>query len=910
MRYNFDREWKFSLGDFGIIPEAVTHGATYEFTKAGGITGAAALGFDDELWDTVDLPHDWQHNQNFDPAASANHGYRKGLKGWYRKKFCLDESDRGRALNIVFDGIAGISDLYLNGSKVFHNESRYNSFSVDITDIANFGAKPNILAVEVDCSIWEGWWYEGSGIYRHVWLQKNPLVHPAYNGIYVHPELDQEFWNTYIETELENASGEEQQYQYSVTIYDAKGRILQGMQYSTEGIAKSFEKFRICCEMAIEDPLLWDVDHPYLYHCKVQVTNGENMDETDIPFGYRTIAVDPDKGFFLNGREVKLLGTCNHQDHAGIGAALPDEVQRYRLQLLKDMGCNAYRCAHNTPPPELLDLCDQMGILVMDENRAFSTAEDVMRRLRGMVKRDRNHPCVTIYSVFNEEPLQGTAKGRKLAKRMAAQIKALDPERPVLGAFNGGYMEAEGAATVFDITGINYFTDSYDVFHEKYPLQPIVASELVSAYSTRDTYIDNEKDQVFSNYDEKTAPWGETVRAANKAVLSRDFVMGMFIWTGFDYRGEPSPYEWPSVSSHFGMLDVCGFPKDTYYLYQSYWKKETILHILPHWNHKTGENVRVMTFSNCEEVEIFLNGRSMGRKKNEIYIQCTWELKFEPGTLCATGYISGKPVIMAERKTAGEAVSIRVDSNRDYVNYSTKDALILNISAIDTYGEFQPLEESYIEITATGAKFLGAGNGNPNSHEREDISRVRLFRGRCQIILQAAADQDFLRVKLFSEKLGKYNGKWEIRRDKDEKEILSAATVFVSGWRMSHKAVKEKPKLLLVMDKSDMNTLEPVEFEGKAQSQMDGKGGWYCLYRTTDISQADSGKTLFFSKVAGDIEVYLGEECLTKKSFGMPGEVTVTLPSITQENYVLSIIVKNTATDLKAGILEPVLLIP
>lgn len=909
MRYNFDREWKFSLGDFGILPESMSHGAVYGFSKAGGITGAAALEFDDSLWETVDLPHDWQHSQDFDLTAPADHGYRRGLKGWYRKKFCLDECDKERSLSLVFDGIAGITDIYLNGCKLYHNESRYNSFYVDITDIANYGKKPNILAVEIDCSIWEGWWYEGSGIYRHVWLLKEPLVHPVYSGIFVRPERVNDGWKTHIEAELENASGEEQRYHCIVELCDEDGNVLPDMQYSTEGTAQAFGRFKVCCEMEIEDPVLWDIDRPYLYHCKVRLKDGENMDETDIPYGYRIIKIDADKGFWLNGRKVKLLGTCNHQDHAGIGAALPDEVQRYRLKILKDMGCNAYRCVHHNPTPELLDLCDRMGILVMDENRTFSTAEDAMRRLRGMVRRDRNHPCVVIYSVFNEEPLQGTAKGRKIAERMTAQIKVLDPDRPVLGAFNGGYMEEEGAATVFDITGINYYTDSYDAFHKKFPQQPVAASELVSAFSTRDTYRDNEEEQVFSNYDEKTAPWGETVRAANESVLSRDFIMGMFVWTGFDYRGEPSPYEWPSVSSHFGMIDTCGFPKDTYYLYQACWKNQTVLHILPHWNHKRGETVRVMTFSNCEEVELFLNGRSMGRKKNEIYEQCAWELEFEPGTLRAEGYISEKQVIEAERKTAGEAVSIRVESNRNYVNYSTKDALILNISAVDAKGEVQPSEEGYIKAAVSGAKLLGAGNGDPNNHDREEDGRVRLFRGRCQIILQAE-DQEYLQVTLVSEKLGEYTGKWEIRRAEDEKEILSVDAVFVGGWRMSHKAVREKPDLHLSMDKSDMNTLEPVEFEGKAQSQLSGKDGWYCLYRSTEISQKDAGKTLCFHKAAGDVEVYLGEECLARKTFVMPGELTVTIPSRAGENCVLSVIVRNTAADRKAGIFEPVLLIP
>ena len=909
MKYNFDREWKFSLGKYDITPESLEHGDVYGFAKAGGIAGAAALGFNDACWQAVTLPHDWQHNQEFDRTASADHGYRKGMRGWYRKTFCLDESDKNCALSIVFDGIAGISDLYLNGCKINHNESRYNSFCVDITDIANYGTAPNILAVEVDCSIWEGWWYEGSGIYRHVWLMKEPFVHPSYNGIVVRTRQGKDGFTTNVEVQLENASSTEQSYQCSVQICDCDGNPLNDKQSTEKGRIKPFSKQRHSWEMAAFSPILWDIDHPYLYKCKVHMKCDDMENETVICYGYRTIEVNADIGFLLNGKAVKLLGTCNHQDHAGIGAALPDEVQRYRLEVLKEMGCNAYRCAHHNPTPELLDLCDELGILVMDENRAFNTSETGMNLLRSMVRRDRNHPCVVFYSLFNEEPLQGTAKGRKMAARMIAAVKELDPDIPVLGSFNGGYMEEDGAATLFDVTGINYFSDSYDAFHEKYPDQPVVSSELVSAFSTREICQNLEEDHVFHNYDENAAPWGESVRMANQAVLTRDFVMGMFVWTGFDYRGEPSPYEWPSVSSHFGAIDTCGFPKDSYYLYQAYWKKETILHILPHWNHTEGTVVRVMTYSNCDEVELFLNGRSMGRQKNEIYKQCTWEVKYEPGEIHAIGFQNGIQAAEAHRKTAGKAVAMHVATNHDSVNYSTRDALILDVSAVDEHGIVQPLEEVEIEIIPDGAILLGTGNGNPNSHDKENINRVKLFRGRCQIILQAM-DKEFMTVRLTSDKLGEYSGKWFIGKSGNEKEILSAETKIIGGWRMSHTASKVKPEAGKKMSKTDMNTLEPVEFEGKTQSQLDGKAGWYCLYQTEDLLPSDAGKTLCLSKVAGDIEIYVGTECMVKKSCDLPQEVAVIIPPSVSQDHTLSVIVKNSSIDLKAGIMEPVILVP
>ena len=906
-RYSLDKGWKFTEQPCTVLPEILTHEKVYGFAKTGGAGGPAFDSYDDSEWEKVDLPHDWMHYQNYDKTAAPDHGYRRGGTAWYRRRFLLSKDDKKKAVSICFDGIGGRARVYLNGIQMEVNESRYNSFCVNITDAANYGGVPNILAVEVDSREWEGWWYEGAGLYRHVWLLKEPGIHAAYNGIYIKPEWDERTgaWHTHTVIRLMNALADKGISRISLDILDDLG------EQVSERVDETIELGGFCeCEknisLDVKSVKLWSPDHPVLYSLRLRIEAEEGRQEIKIPFGYRTIRVDPDTGFWLNGENIKLLGTCNHQDHACTGTAVPDTVAEYRLRKLKEMGCNAYRCAHHNPSPELLDICDRIGLMVMDENRMFNSSEQGMKYLRAMVQRDRNHPCVIIYSLFNEEPLQGTAKGRRIAEHMTAELKKWDETRPVLGAFNGGFMERQGAADVFDITGINYFTDSYDEFHRAFPRQPIVASELVSAFSTRGVIHTDTEEQEFDNYDHNQAAWGQSVREANREVLSREFIMGMFVWTGFDYRGEPSPYEWPSVSSHFGIMDMCGFPKDTYYLYQAYWKNENVLHLFPHWNHNPGDIVTVMTYSNCKEIELFVNGVSCGKKKNQIFEQCRWEVKYLPGKIEAIGYCRDGSVIRDERRTAGTPAALKLESVNQEAYKDTKDAVILNITAIDEDGLEVPQASNLVKITVEGGELIGMGNGSPNCHASERGPEYPLFNGKCQAILRAGlADKLWVYAEAEGMKRGQYS--WPVLERSTEKEAAEADVMIVGDWKVSHQIWDEKPDPVMEIGKSDMNTMEPIEFDDTPLQRLKDKKGKYALYRTELALPGDFGRyQLRFVKCAGEVEVFWRGKHIGLQNNPVAGEVLVEFSEEKNTNGTLTVILRNTANDVCAGILGAV----
>lgn len=907
-RYNMDRGWKFTEQQCTVLPQVLSHENVYGFSKTGGAFGPAADSYIEKEWKDVDLPHDWQHYLERDRSAAADHGYYKGGTGWYRRRFFLDEADRDKAITLVFDGIGGRARVYLNGVEAAANESRYNSFCVNITDIANYGSVPNTLAVEVDSRKWEGWWYEGSGIYRHVWLLKEPRIHARYNGIYVRPEKKEtsDAWNTYVELELVNDRAGRGTCKSVVKIVDEAGETIAApIEDSAEldGFETSVKKY--CFH--ISGVKLWNVDDPALYRLQISLDTDGDMQELEIPFGYRTIRVDPDTGFWLNGKNVKLLGVCCHQDHAGVGAAVPDTIAEYRISRLKEMGCNAYRCVHHNPAPELLDICDRMGMLVMDENRVFNSSDNGLKLLTDMVKRDRNHPSVIMYSVFNEEPLQGTLKGRNIARRMVKELKKWDDTRPVLGAFNGGFMEHQGAADVFDVTGINYFMDSYDDFHKEYPGQPLVSSELVSAFGTRGAAAEDRAVQEFDNFDTCHAPWGESVREANREVMKRPFVMGMFVWTGFDYRGEPTPYEWPSVNSHFGIMDMCGFPKDTYYLYQSYWKEEKVLHLFPHWNHSPGDVVKVMAYSNCEEVELFVNGSGCGRKKNDPYEQCSWEVEYMPGKIEAVGYYSDGTTVRAERRTAGKPAALKLESPNSAAYRDTKDAVILNITAVDEEGQEAPAASGLIRIRAEGGELLGMGNGDPNCHVPDKAEEYPLFYGKCQAVVRAGQEAGSLCVYVESDDYPCEKYTWKITERETEPEVPEADITVIGNWKVSHQIWDEKPDPGMKLLDSDMNSMEPIEFNDMPLPQLRGKKNKYVLYKTrVKLPESTGNYQIRFVKCAGEMEVYWDGEMIGSQNHLMTGEMAVPLPESCVSEGSLTVILKNTVLDECAGIMGSV----
>lgn len=512
MRHDFllDKEWKFLPGD-GTADALKTHSDSYSSSKAGGERGIPSMGFDDSDWRVVDLPHDYLTETEFLPENLVSHGYKTRHNAWYRKSFVIPEEYRGKHIMLSFEGMAVTARVYLNGSLMGRSFSAYAPLDIEITDRAFFGDRINTLAVYIDGLSTEGWWYEGAGIYRHVRLYVKEPLHIAQYGIFAKPVLDEKTandWDLDVEVTAENSAYDDEEYTVRAELLDG-GKVIASSEPVT-AVCGGDAKKAVHCSLRVANPRRWDILQPELYSVRVtMMKDGQVIDADTVRTGFRTFTVDPDKGFFLNGRPIKLMGTCNHQDHAGVGVAVPDSIQYYRVKRLKEMGTNAYRCAHNMPAKEILDACDEMGILVMDENRRFESRPEVLGHVEKMILRDRNHPSVIMYSLFNEEPMQGTREGGNIFRRMRSLVRRLDDTRIITGAMNGGYAEADGVATATDATGINYNVPNGPVaYHAANPRHPVFGAENNSAISTRGCYkTDNDKHQL-SCYDEEVVPWG------------------------------------------------------------------------------------------------------------------------------------------------------------------------------------------------------------------------------------------------------------------------------------------------------------------------------------------------------------------------------------------------------------------
>jgi beta-galactosidase len=720
---SLDANWKFHLGD--DWPDALN------LAKAGASTGPAAEKFGDDAWRTLDLPHDWAIELPFDKTADKNHGFKalgpnfpKNSIGWYRRTFELPQSDSGKRIWLTFDGVFRDATVWVNGWLVRQHDGGYYPFREDITDVVHFGGK-NTVAVRVDATKFEGWFYEGAGIYRHVWLDKTAPVAIAPVGIFVYPQQVEgksisEIADVRIETQLMNTENGMVGGIVKSKVVTPDGKIsLEGS--AGESVAPN-DKKTIHSHVVINHPVLWSPESPRLYKLITTVlVDNKIVDRKETTFGIRTVGFDKDKGFLLNGQPYELKGTCNHQDMAGVGAALPDALQSFRVAKLKEFGCNAIRTSHNPPTPELLDACDRLGMLIMDESRLLGSDSENLRKWDDLIRRDRNHPCVAIWSVANEEfSVQATPQGGNVAKTMQDYVKRLDPTRPVTYAAPEGDSFA-GINGVIEVRGWNYHVgQAMDDYRAKHPDQPEVGTEQGSTVSTRGIYENDKERGYVSAYDVNAPSWAHTAERWWSFFAERPWLSGGFVWTGFDYRGEPTPYAWPCINSHFGVLDVCGFPKDNFYYYQSWWTTNVVLHLLPHWNWpgKEGQEIRVDALSNCEEVELFLNGASLGKQTMKRNSKLSWRLKYAPGTLSAKGFNGGKLVAEQKVETTGDAVQIQLTPDRNTINADGADVSVFTVAALDAQGRVVPVAQNKIYFTIAGAgKILGVGNGDPSSHE-------------------------------------------------------------------------------------------------------------------------------------------------------------------------------------------------
>lgn len=554
-RLSLDTGWRFHRGDIPF-PTLITHQECYDGAKAGYAGGAANPVYDDTEWPVLDVPHDWASESPFVAEECVSQGYRPRGIGWYRKRFRLDPADRGKHLELQFDGVATHCTVWVNGILIHRNWCGYTGWTIDLTPVAKYGDELNSIAIRVDADAKEGWWYEGAGIYRHTWLVKRNPVHLVTDGVWAHPvRAEDGSWSIPVEATLENSGCTSAHAEIEVTLLDPSGnKVAKAWAAATvEVLEQAVAKVSI----PVSSPILWSVEAPALYQvCTVVRQGGAMVDGLTTRCGFRAIRFDADHGFFLNDQPLKLKGVCNHQDHAGVGVAMPDSMWEWRLRRLKAMGVNAYRCSHHPPARELLDLCDQLGILVMNENRHFNSSVETLNLLEWLVRRDRNHPSVILWSVFNEEPMQGNEIGYEMVRRMAAIVRRLDPSRPVTAAMNGGLFAPINVSQAVDVVGFNYQPEYYDRFHAANPKLPLTSSEDTSAVMTRGEYANHPGRHVVEAYDTQFPWWGITHRGAWRAIGERPYPAGGFVWTGFDYHGEPTPHKWPSCSSFFGGIGV------------------------------------------------------------------------------------------------------------------------------------------------------------------------------------------------------------------------------------------------------------------------------------------------------------------------------------------------------------------
>jgi beta-galactosidase len=751
-RLLFDFGWKFFLGNGADPSKDLGFGnGQGDFAKTGSFR-FATVKFDDSSWRDLNLPHDWAVELPFvDDPILDGHGYKplgrrypETSVGWYRRTFPIPATDLGRRISVEFDGAFRSALVFVNGIFVGRNDNGYAPFTFDISDFLNYG-DTNCITVRMDASFGDGWFYEGAGLYRHIWLTKTDALHLGQWDSFVRADLENNSATLSTGTVVVNQGTQPETVRVNWNFSDPAGNHVGGSVSAPQTIDPlASATFTITGAPILKRPIFWSLDSPYLYTATITIeTDGKVRDAERIQFGIRSIRFDSDKGFFLNGNSVKIKGTCNHQDHAGVGAALPDGLQTYRVSVLKQMGSNAVRTSHNMPTPEWVDACDRMGMMMMCETRQMNSSPEGLAQLEKMIKRYRNSPSIILWSVGNEEgSLQRSDIGERVTRSMVSLAHQLDPTRLCTEADNGGY--DIGVVKAIDVTGFNYglAANSPDKYHTAHPTQPCIGTETASTVSTRGVYITDKLRNWLSAYDLNTPPWAETAENWWKYYAARDWLAGGFAWTGFDYRGEPTPYSWPSINSQFGIVDMCGFPKDNYFYYKAWWGTQPVLHLFPHWNwdERLGEPIEVWVHSNLDSVELFLNGKSLGSQQVQPLTHLRWMVPYSPGVLEARGSKSGKVEIIAKRETTGTPASIQLTADRTQIDANGEDIAIVRVEVLDSAGRSIPTADNFINFKITGeAALLGVGNGDPNCQESDKQPQRSLFNGLAQVILQSTA---------------------------------------------------------------------------------------------------------------------------------------------------------------------------
>ncbi len=793
--------------------------ANWQFTLADSAADFSSAEMDDSNWRTLDVPHDWSIESDFSDKnpATPGGGALPGGIGWYRKSFLVDQTQQGKNIYIDFDGVYWNSEVWINGTSVGKRPNGYISFRYDLTPYIKFGEKNNI-AVKVDNSRQpNSRWYSGSGIYRNVRLIVANPIHIDLWGTYITtPEVNEQTATVRIVTRIKNTTREEPSVVVKTTLVDKNGRTVGKCKPAGTMALRGISA--VNQEISVGRPTLWSIENPYMYSVRTKLEiDGKTVDEYETPIGIRTFEFNPEKGFILNGKQVKINGVCNHHDLGCLGSAVNTRALERQLEILKAMGCNGIRCSHNPPAPELLDLCDKMGFIVMDEafdmwRKKKSTydysqyfAAWYERDLTDLILRDRNHPCIFMWSIGNEVLEQWTDSrtdtldlqeanillnqqknidpkalesgeihvNQLLTIKLTEIVKTIDPTRPVTAGCN----ETNPSNHLFksdalEIIGFNYHLSDYKNVPVNFPGKPFIGSETVSGLMSRGYYempSDSMRiwpeswDKPFdrpihqcSSYDNCHVPWGNSHEETWKAIKKMDFVAGQYIWTGFDYLGEPTPFWWPSRSSYFGIIDLAGFPKDIYYMYQSEWTDQPMLHIFPHWNWNPGEMIDVWAYYNqADEVELFLNGKSQGiKKKADDDLHVCWRIPFEAGQLKAVSRKNGQKIIEKEIQTAGIAVQIRLTADRTKISANGKDLAFITAEVLDETGYPVPTANQLIRFAIEGdGNIAGTDNGDPTNAISLKRPERALFHGKALAVIQAGKKPGKITLKATGEGL-------------------------------------------------------------------------------------------------------------------------------------------------------------
>lgn len=740
--------------------------------------------FDDSGWRVMNLPHDWSIEGEFSEShpASPGGGALPGGIGWYRKTFRVSKADKEKMTYISFDGVYRNSEVWINGNHLGKRPYGYSSFRYDLTPFLKYGEEDNVIAVKVDNSAQpNSRWYTGSGIYRNVWLTTTGKIAVDHWGTYVTtPVVNTEEALLMVTTQIRNSSGSRADVRLETVVYDADNRKVARAE--TGQVEIIIEGATVTQELTVDNPSLWSLENPSLYRVVTTIRSGQLVaDRYETVTGIRSFEFDADKGFVLNGEPVIIKGVCNHHDLGCLGAAVNTRAIERQLEILREMGCNGIRTSHNPPAPELLDLCDRMGFIVMDEafdiwkvkktdyDYSLDFDEWHLKDLEAMVLRDRNHPSVFIWSIGNEvmEQWERDGSGEAIATELADFVRSMDDTRPVTAACNDpaphNPVIASGA---LDLIGFNYRDTLWTRFPQTFPEGKFIGTETTSALATRGSYDmpsdivrrwparwdqpfrDGNADLTCSAYDNCSAPWGTTHRDSWRLIKNNAYLTGMYIWTGFDYLGEPTPYWWPARSSYFGIIDLAGFPKDVYYFYQSEWTDKDVLHLFPHWNWNPGQTVDVWAFTNCDEAELFLNGNTLGRQsRGENDFNLVWKVPFEEGALLAVGYRNGTEIMRREIHTAGEPAALMLAPDRSDIRADGTDLSFITVTVVDENNNPVPHADNMVNFSVEGPGIIaGVDNGSQTSMEPFKADYRKAYNSKCLVVVKAGKEKGEIKL--------------------------------------------------------------------------------------------------------------------------------------------------------------------